>query len=61
MEPLLTTDACTMPTDDRPLRLAEFDALSSTAVVEVQNRDTTIQMRMAGQERLADVVRHLTT
>ncbi len=28
----MNTDACTMPTAERPLRLAEFDSLFATAV-----------------------------
>jgi len=38
MKPLLTTDACTMPIAERPLRLAEFDGLFPTAVQRVERR-----------------------
>ena len=29
----ITTDACTLPTAERPMRVAEFDALFAEAVV----------------------------
>lgn len=60
METLLNTDACTMPTGDRPLRLAEFDDLFATAVRGVERRGSDVRMHLVGSEGLADRVRDLT-
>ena len=35
-EPTWVPDACTLPTTDQPLRLAEFDALFTADVTDVQ-------------------------
>ncbi|SNY45506.1 hypothetical protein [Paractinoplanes atraurantiacus] len=54
-------DSCTLPTAERPLRLAEFDELFSTAVREVDSVDDThARLRLAGPDRLAATVRDLT-
>jgi hypothetical protein len=54
-------DACTLPTADRPLRLAEFDALFATAVETVEPLDAThARMRLTGPAGLAATVRDLT-
>ena len=60
MEALLTTDACTMPTPERPLRLAEFDELFAAAVRAVERRGTDVRMQFSGADGLADRVRDLT-
>lgn len=60
MENLLTTDACTMPTAERPLRLAEFDALFASAVHGVERRGDSVRMRLAGGDGLVERVRDLT-
>jgi len=60
METLLTTDACTMPTAERPLRLAEFDALFASAVRSVERRGDDVRMRLAGEDGLTERVRDLT-
>lgn len=60
METLLNTDACTMPTADRPLRLAEFDTLFATAVRLVETRDGRVRMHLSGEDGLAEQVRDLT-
>lgn len=60
METLLTTDACTMPTAERPLRLDEFDDLFATAVRTVERRGTDVRMHLTGARGLADRVRDLT-
>ena len=60
MEDLLTTDACTMPTAERPLRLAEFDDLFTTAVRSVERHGHDVRMRMAGGEGLVEQVHDLT-
>jgi hypothetical protein len=57
----LVPDACTLPTAAQPLRLAEFDALFSTAVEEVQQVGPThARLRLAGPAGLAVTVRDLT-
>jgi hypothetical protein len=60
MENLLTTDACTMPTVDRPVRLAEFDALFSSTVRRVERRGSDVRMHLAGDTGLVEKVRDLT-
>jgi hypothetical protein len=57
---LLTTDACTLPTADRPLRLAEFDTLFATAVRRVERRGSGVRLHLAGGEGLVERVRDLT-
>ena len=53
-------DACTLPTADRPLRLAEFDALFATAVRAVTTLSPThARLRLAGPPGLAATVRDL--
>jgi hypothetical protein len=59
MEDLLNTDACTMPTTERPLRLAEFDALFATAVRGIERRGHDVRMHLAGDEGLVAAVRDL--
>ena len=59
MENLLTTDACTMPTAERPLRLAEFDDLFATSVRRVERRGSAVRLRLAGKVGLVDRVRDL--
>nr|WP_296065879.1 hypothetical protein [uncultured Actinoplanes sp.] len=52
-------DSCTLPTAERPLRLAEFDELFATAVREVESpAPTRARLRLAGVE--AARVRDLT-
>ncbi|MER6974490.1 hypothetical protein ACFVDI_04565 [Nocardioides sp. NPDC057767] len=60
MENLLTTDACTMPTAERPLRLAEFDDLFATAVRTVERRGDDVRIHLTGGDGLVDHVRDLT-
>ncbi len=60
MENLLNTDACTMPTAQRPLRLAEFDALFATAVRRVESDGRQVRMHLTGPDGLVDQVRDLT-
>ena len=55
----MNTDACTMPTAERPLRLAEFDDLFATSVRAVERRDGDVRMRLTGAEGLTDRVRDL--
>ncbi len=54
-------DACTLPTAEQPLRLAEFDALFATAVRSVEPLGPThTRMRLTGPAGLAATVRDLT-
>ncbi|HEU4424565.1 MAG TPA: hypothetical protein VFR67_18725 [Pilimelia sp.] len=54
-------EACSLPTAERPLRLAEFDDLFATAVRGVEMLNTTrARMRLAGPAGLAARVRDLT-
>jgi hypothetical protein len=57
----METDACTLPTAERPLRLAEFDTLFRDAVREVTYVSPThTRMRLAGPPGLEATVRDLT-
>jgi len=59
METLLTTDACTMPTAERPFRLAEFDDLFAAAVRRVEHRGAGVRLHLTGEAGLAEQVRDL--
>jgi hypothetical protein len=53
-------DACTLPTAEQPLRLAEFDNLFATAVRRVDQVSTThARLHLTGPAGLADRVRDL--
>lgn len=59
MNDLILTDACTLPTAERPLRLAEFDDLFRQTVVGV-DRDglstrLTLKAGVGLRERVADL------
>lgn len=59
--PIVIPDACTLPTADRPTRLAEFDALFATALRRVDTiGPTRARLRMTGPVGLAATVRDLT-
>lgn len=59
--PIVIPGACTLPTAERPLRLAEFDALFATAVRQVDTVGPThARMRLTGPAGLAATVRDLT-
>ena len=54
-------DACTLPTVDRPLRLAEFDDLFATAVRQVERITAHhLRLRLVGSTGLERAVRDLT-
>ncbi|BCB75070.1 hypothetical protein GCM10022251_35630 [Phytohabitans flavus] len=54
-------DACTLPTAERPLRLAEFDELFATAVRRVEPVTAEhVRMWLTGPAGLAETVRDLT-
>jgi hypothetical protein len=60
MDEFLTTEACTLPTVDRPLRLAEFDALFAEAVTGVERGEGHARLTLAGPPALGERVRDLT-
>ncbi|MBO0842592.1 MAG: hypothetical protein J2O46_05355 [Nocardioides sp.] len=60
VDELLSTDACTMPVVERPLRVAEFDDLFSSAVRGVERTGDRLTLRLAGDEGLKAAVRDLT-
>lgn len=49
-----------MPTAERPLRLAEFDALFARAVRRVERHGTTVRLSLSGEPGLVERVRDLT-
>ena len=55
----MNTDACTMPTAERPLRLAEFDALFAESVRSVSYEGDHVRMHLSGSAGLRDRVRDL--
>jgi hypothetical protein len=61
MEALMTTDACTMPTAERPLRLAEFDHLFASAARSVTRDDDGVLIHLTGTSGLRERVRDLAT
>ncbi|MDH2416492.1 hypothetical protein [Nocardioides sp. CER19] len=59
MEDVMTTEACTLPTAERPLRLAEFDALFASSARSVVRRDLEVQIHLTGAEGLLESARDL--
>ncbi len=54
-------DACTLPDAERPLRVAEFDALFRRALRAIGRVDeTSVRMTLAGDEALLPAVDDLT-
>ena len=54
-------DACTLPSAERPLRLAEFDELFATSLRSGERHSPTrLRLRLAGADDLAATVRDLT-
>src|SRR5687767_4663044 len=52
--------ACTLPTAERPLRLAEFDDLFATSLVSIERTgDTSVRMVLVGAAGLAERTRAL--
>lgn len=61
MDELLTTDACTLPTAERPFRLAEFDTLFAESVRRVDRlSEVEVRLQLAGSPGLRDRVADLT-
>ena len=54
-------DACTLPTADQPLRVAEFDDLFATTLRVIERPDSSVRARLvlAGGDDLADRVQRL--
>jgi hypothetical protein len=46
----MTPDACTLPTHERPLRLAEWDALFTTASLAARESPTRLRLVLAAPE-----------
>lgn len=61
MNTLMTTDACTMPTAERPLRLAEFDDLFTCNLTRLTTRQDGVHMELRGDPGLYDRVKDLAT
>ena len=59
MDNLWTTEACTLPTAERPLRLAEFDALFAQNVRGVERDGDTVRLRLSGEAGLLERARDL--
>jgi hypothetical protein len=60
-DPAWVPDACSLPTAERPLRLAEFDDLFATAVRRVEPvTPAHARLHLTGGTRLAATVRDLT-
>jgi hypothetical protein len=57
----MTTDACTLPTVQRPLRLAEFDTLFRDSLVAVERDGLTTRLRLAASPGLRARVADLTS
>ena len=56
----MTTDACTMPTAERPFRLAEFDDLFASSLTRMTADGAAVRMRLHGDAGLRDRVLDLT-
>ena len=55
----MTTEACTLPTTERPLRLAEFDALFASSARSVVRGDLEVRIRLTGGGELLESARDL--
>ena len=55
----MTTDACTMPTAERPLRLAELDALFAASVRSVTRSGVDVRLELEGDSGLRERVQDL--
>lgn len=55
----MTTDACTMPREERPLRLAEFDALFASSARRVSRNGDSVRIHLVGASGLREQVRDL--
>ena len=55
----MNTDACTLPTSERPVRLAELDDLVREAVSSIDADGVRTRLRMVGQQGLRARVQDL--
>lgn len=55
----MTTEACTLPSVQRPLRLAEFDELFASSARSVVRGDLEVQIRLTGGDGLLESARDL--
>jgi hypothetical protein len=57
----VAVDACTLPTADQPLRVAEFDDLFATALRAIEHSGAPVRARLvlAGGDDLAEQVQRL--
>lgn len=60
LDELATSAGCTLPTAERPLRLAEFDDLFASSAHRIEHEDTSARIDLSGSAGLADRVRDLT-
>ena len=57
---LMTTDACTLPTADRPLRLAEFETLFADHLTDTSWAGDRLRLSLSGGAGLREQVADLT-
>ncbi len=59
--PWTSSDVCTLPSNEQPLRIAEFDDLFATSLQGVERRSpTTLRLVLSGADGLIDRVQDLT-
>jgi hypothetical protein len=56
---LITTDACTLPTGERPLRLAEFEELFARHLTDLSWAGDRLRLSLAGGAGLRETVADL--
>ncbi len=56
----MSADFCTLPTVERPMRLAEFDVLFASSARQVTRADARVRIHLVGSPGLSDRVRDLT-
>ena len=60
MDDATTTDACTLPTAERPFRQAEFESLFANSAREVVRDGLGVRIHLVGSAGLREQVRDLT-
>jgi hypothetical protein len=55
MDELMTTAACTLPTVERPVRLAEFDEPLASSARSVVRADLEVRIRLTGAVRAEEL------
>jgi hypothetical protein len=56
---LMHTDACSLPTEERPLRLAEFDQLFASSARRVSSDEHGVRIHLVGAAGLRAQVENL--